>query len=60
MNINKCKTCIFYEPFFSSCNLYQHEIYVCEGDFDMVSTSIKYVNQSECKYKKKRVIKYGI
>lgn len=60
MNISKCKTCVFYEPFFNSCNLNQGGIYLGEGDFDVIPTDIKYVITSECEYQKKAVIKYDI
>lgn len=53
MNISRCKTCIFYEPFFSSCNLYDEEVYMGEGDFETRPISIRSVNKSECKYEKK-------
>lgn len=53
MNIKKCKTCAFYEPFFNSCNLYQDEIYLDEGDFNVIPTDIKYVSKLECEYTKK-------
>lgn len=55
MNRRKCKTCVFYEPFFNSCNLCQDEIYLGEGDFEVIPTDIKYVSKSECEYIKKGV-----
>ena len=54
MNINKCKVCKHYEPFFSSCKLYLKEVYLGEGDFDVMPVSIRSVNKSECKYESKR------
>ena len=53
MNIRKCKTCVFYEPFFNTCNLCQEEVYLGEGDFEVIPVSIKKVNQLECEYTKK-------
>lgn len=53
MNINKCKSCEHYEPFFSSCKLYYEEVYVGEGDFDTFLISIKEVSKTECNYEKK-------
>ena len=53
MNINKCKSCAFYEPFFNSCNLYQDEVYLGEGDSDIVPVNIKNVSKLECEYTKK-------
>lgn len=50
MNINKCKSCAFYEPFFNSCNLYLEEIYLGEGDFDIQPANIKNVSKKECDY----------
>ena len=53
MNINKCKSCAFYEPFFNSCLLYFDEVYLGEGDFDIVPVNIKNVSKLECEYTKK-------
>lgn len=55
MNIDKCINCKYYEPFFSSCNLYQEEVYLGEGDFDVMPVSIKNVSKSECEYEPKEV-----
>ncbi len=55
MNINKCKTCIFYEPFFGSRDLYDEKVYIGEGDFEIRPVSIRSVNKSECEYKQKEV-----
>ena len=55
MNRNKCTSCKHYEPFFSSCNLYQEEVYLGEGDFDVMPVSIKDVSKSECEYEAKEV-----
>lgn len=55
MNINKCKSCAFYEPFFNSCNLYFDEVYLGEGDFGVMPVSIKNVSKSECEYEAKEV-----
>lgn len=52
MNIRKCKNCVFYEPFFNSCNLYQEEVYLGEGDFDVMPVNIKSISKSECEYTK--------
>ena len=53
MNIKKCKTCAFYEPFFNSCYLYFDEVYLGEGDFNIVPVNIKNVSEAECEYTKK-------
>lgn len=53
MNINKCKSCEYYEPFFSSCNLYFETLYIGDGDFEGRPVSIRVINTKECKYKKK-------
>lgn len=53
MNINKCKTCIFYEPFFNSCHLYFNEVYLGEGDFNLIPVNIKNISKSEYNYEKK-------
>lgn len=50
MKINKCKSCAFYEPYFSSCVLYDEEVYIGEGDFEIRPVSIRSVNKSECGY----------
>lgn len=57
MKRDKCITCIHYEPFFNSCNLYQEEVYLGEGDFNVMPVSIKNVNKSECEYEQKEVSK---
>lgn len=57
MNIDKCISCKHYEPFFNSCNLYQEEVYLGEGDFDVMSVSIKDVSRLECEYEAKEVNK---
>ena len=53
MNINKCKTCVFYDSFFNSCILHSDEVYLGEGDFDVVPVNIKNVSKLECGYAKK-------
>lgn len=53
MNIDKCISCKHYGPFFNSCNLYQEEVYLGEGDFDVMPVNIKNVSKSECEYKSK-------
>ena len=53
MNINKCRSCKHYEPFFSGCKLYEEEVYMGEGGFDVFPISIKEVSKSKCKYKQK-------
>lgn len=53
MKRDKCISCKHYEPFFSSCNLYQEEVYLGEGDFDVMPVSIKDVSKSECEYESK-------
>lgn len=50
MNINKCKSCAFYEPFFNSCHLYFDEVYLGEGDFQLTAVNIKNVSKLECNY----------
>ena len=53
MNINRCKSCTFYDKFFNSCLLYLDEVYLGEGDFNIVPVNIKNVSESECEYTKK-------
>lgn len=53
MNNKRCITCKYYEPFFSSCNIYTQEVYLGEGDFDVQPVSIKEIKENECKYEKK-------
>ena len=53
MNINKCKSCRFYDTFFNGCLLYSDEVYLGEGDFDIVPVNIKNVSKLECEYTKK-------
>lgn len=53
MNINKCKSCEHFETFFCGCKLYEEEVYMGEGDFDIVPISIKEVSKTECNYEKK-------
>ena len=53
MNINKCKSCVFYDPFFGSCHLYFDEVYLGEGDFNVVPVNIKNVSELEGEYTKK-------
>ena len=53
MNINKSKSCAFYDTFSDSCLLYLDEVYLGEGDFDIVPVNIKNVSKLECEYTKK-------
>lgn len=53
MNINKCKSCEHFKPFFCSCKLYDEEVYMGEGDFNVMPVSIKEINKLECEYTKK-------
>lgn len=55
MNINKCISCKHYEPFFSSCGLYDEEAYIGEGDFEIRPVSIRSVSWLECEYEQKEV-----
>lgn len=55
MKRDKCISCKHYEPFFNSCNLYQEEVYLGEGDFDVMPVSIKDVSWLECEYEQKEV-----
>ena len=54
MNINKCKTCKYYENFFVSCKLYVKDVYLGEGDGDVQPVNIKSVSESECEYEEVR------
>lgn len=60
MNINKCKSCAFYDTFFNSCLLYFDEVYLGEGDFNLVPVDIKNVSKLECEYTKKAGVKYDV
>lgn len=53
MNINKCESCEYYEPFFSSCNLYCETLYIGDGEFEEQPVNIRAINVKECTYKKK-------
>lgn len=53
--IEKCRTCKHFEPFFYSCNLYEREVYMDEGDFNLQHVSIKEVDETECEYVKQQV-----
>ena len=53
MNISKCKSCAFYDKFFDSCLLYFDEVYLGEGEFDIVPVNIKNISELECGYAKK-------
>jgi len=55
MNIDKCKTCKNFDSFFYSCNLYSKEIYLDEGELNLVPINIKEVKKNECKYENKKV-----
>lgn len=57
MNRSKCITCKHYNSFFDSCDLYCEEVYVGDGDFDVIPINIKYVNKSECKHELKELNK---
>lgn len=50
MDINKCKSCVFYEPFFNSCHLCVGEVYLGEGDYDIKPVNIKNISKVECNY----------
>lgn len=50
MDIKKCKTCAFYDSFFNSCKLNFAQVYLSEGDFDIMPVNIKNINKSECNY----------
>lgn len=53
MNINRCKSCVYYDTFFNSCHLYSDEVYLGEGDVELVPVNIKGVSELECEYTKK-------
>ena len=55
MSKNKCKKCKHYDSFFNGCNLYYEEVYLGEGDFDVMPVSIKDVSKLECEYEAKEV-----
>ena len=53
MKRDKCISCKHYEPFFNSCNLYQEEVYLGEGDFEVRPVNIRTVDWLECEYEAK-------
>ena len=55
MERDKCITCKHYDSFFGACDLYYEEVYMGEGDFDVMPVSIRNVNKSECEYEQKEV-----
>ena len=55
MERDKCITCKHYDSFFDSCTLYYEEVYIGEGDFDVMPVSIRNINKSECEYEQKEV-----
>lgn len=59
MERDKCITCKHYDSFFDSCTLYYEEVYVGEGDFDVMPVSIRNINKSECEYEQKEVSNDG-
>ena len=50
MNIEKCSTCKNYDSFFGSCELFLKEVYLGEGDWDVLPVSIKNIKEKECEY----------
>lgn len=52
MRISKCKTCKNYNKFYNSCDLYFDEVYLGEGDYDIVPVSIRRISTKDCQYEK--------
>lgn len=50
MNINKCKSCKYYVPFFDGCILYNKRVYSRDGSFEDYPINITYIKNDECKY----------
>lgn len=50
MNINRCKTCKFFDNFFNACKLYTEEVYLGEGDIDEYPVFINEVIDEDCFY----------
>lgn len=55
MKKDKCITCKHYDSFFGSCDLCQEEVYLGEGDFNVIPVSIRNIDKSECEYEQKEV-----
>ena len=53
MKRDRCISCKHYEPFFSSCDLYDEEVYTGEGNFEVRPVSIRTVGWLECEYETK-------
>lgn len=45
MNIDKCKNCKYYVPFFNGCTLYNKKVYYRNGNFEEYPTSIIYIKK---------------
>jgi hypothetical protein len=54
MRISKCKTCKNYNKFYNSCDLYFDEVYLGEGDYDIVPVSIRRITTKDCQYEKEK------
>jgi hypothetical protein len=55
MDVTKCRTCKNFDTFFYSCNLYEREVYLGEGEVDFQHVSIRSISKSECEYEQIRL-----
>lgn len=60
MNIDKCKNCKYYVPFFRGCTLYNKKVYLRNGNFEEYPMNITYIKKDECQYNSKGVNDYDI
>ena len=52
MDLSKCKTCVNYDSFFGSCDLWIEEVYLGEGEVDVRPTKISSIDGKMCDYER--------
>ena len=53
MNLNKCKTCVNYDSFFGSCDLWIEEVYLGEGEEEFRPARISSIDKKMCNYERR-------
>ena len=53
MDLSKCKTCVNYDSFFGSCDLWIEEVYLGEGEEELRPARISSVDEKMCNYERR-------
>ena len=53
MDLSKCKTCVNYDSFFGSCDLWIEEVYLGGGEEEFRPARISSIDENMCIYERR-------